>query len=152
MKLLNIMHSPIYLEKTPMKGYWVNKAPVSIFIQTDEGTHHATLDPGWITDERSGCSLVDIIIPKWDGPYSDYSALIAFHDFCWSGWVKRNLADEILRQGCIYTQKSGKREAALVKWATDHFGHYYELNEPLDGVYTQNREFEHYEFIPDQTR
>ena len=148
MKLLNIMHSPIYLGETPRKGYWVNEEYVSISMQTDEGTHNVVLDPGWISDKRSGCFLVDIVIPKWCGPYDDYSALIAFHDFCWSGWVKRLLADEILRQGCIYTQKCGKREAALGKFFTDHFGHYYELNEPLDGVYTQNREFEHYEFIP----
>ena len=93
MKLLDIRTTPILVD--PLDGeYYRLRKDAEITMVTDEGTYHDFLGAGWITDLRSGSSFIDHFIPKWDGPESPYSALIAFHDSCWSGWVPREISDE----------------------------------------------------------
>ena len=144
MKLLEIRNTPILVD--PMDGkYYRLRNDAKIKVITDECTYNVTLAAGWVTDLRSGSSFVDHFIPKWGGPDSPYSALIAFHDTCWSGWVSRKISDEILAQGCVITHKCSERISKFVKFATDHFGTYYEMDEKLPTPYKLNRFYERVE-------
>ena len=141
MKLLDIQSSPILVD--PLDGkYYKLREDAKINVITNEGTYHVCLGAGWITDLRSGSSFIDHFIPKWDGPDSKYSAIVAFHDTCWSGWVPREISDSLLAQGCVFTHKCSERTGALVKLAVDHFGTYYDLDDRMPKPYTLNRYYE----------
>ena len=141
MKLLEIRNTPILVD--PLDGeYYRLRKDAEITMVTDEGTYHDYLGAGWITDLRSGSSFIDHFIPKWDGPESPYSALIAFHDSAWSGWVPRKISDEILAQGCVLTHKCSERVSQLVKFAVDHFGTHYDMEDRMPKPYTLNRYYE----------
>ena len=141
-QLKSIENSPLYLEPHEVKGYWRLMGDAYITLVTDEGHITAHLLKGWVTDKRSGSDAINLFVPKWCGPYSTYSAIVAFHDCYWSGWISRALSDELLRQGMILSGKVSERRAAVVKFAVDHFGHYYDLSENLPGVYKFNRSME----------
>src|SRR5574344_1179605 len=140
--LKGIENSPLCLVPHEVDGYWRLSQDSYIFLHTNEGTIRASLSKGWVTDKRSGSDAINWFVPKWDGPRSIYSAIVAFHDFAWSGWISRALSDELLRQGMILSGLVSERRAAVVKFTVDHFGHYYELEEKLPGVYVFNRQKE----------
>lgn len=140
--LKGIENSPLCLVPHEVDGYWRLSQDSYIFLHTNEGTIRASLSKGWVTDKRSGSDAINLFVPKWCGPYSTYSAIVAFHDCAWSGWISRSLSDELLRQGMIISGKVSERRAAVVKFAVDHFGHYYDLSENLPGVYKFNRSME----------
>ena len=144
MKVLDIQNTPILVD--PLDGKFFRlREDANIRIVTDEGTYNDDLGAGWITDLRPGSSFIDHFIPKWDGPESPYSALIAFHDSAWSGWVPRLISDEILAQGCVLTHKCSVRVSRLIKLTTDHFGTYYDLDDRMPAPYTLNRYYENME-------
>ena len=140
--LKGIESSPLWLVPHEVDGYWRLSQDSDIFLHTNEGTIRASLYKGWVTDKRSGSDAINWFVPKWDGPRSIYSAIVAFHDSAWSGWISRELSDELLRQGMILSGLVSERRAAVVKFTVDHFGHYYELEEPLTGIYAGNRQKE----------
>ena len=141
-QLKGIENSPLWLEPHEVKGYWRLSQDSHIILHTNEGDLRASISKGWVTDKRSGSDAINWFVPKWDGPLSIYSAIVAFHDFAWSGWISRALSDELLRQGMILSGLVSERRAAVVKFTVDHFGHYYELEEPLTGIYAGNRQKE----------
>lgn len=141
-QLKSIEHTPLYLEPHEAKGYWRLSQDSRIILHTNEGDISAALYKGWVTDKRSGSDAINVFVPKWEGPLSSYSAIVAFHDFSWSGWISRALSDELLRQGMILSGIVSERRAAVVKFVVDHFGHYYYLSEKLPGVYEDNRQKE----------
>ena len=142
-ELRNITGTPIFLQPVEgAEGYWSAMDSFVIRLETNQGNIILHGEKGWITDKRSGSSAVDGFIPKWKGPQSMYSRIIAAHDIMWSGWITRALSDELLRQGIILSGVAGPVKAGIVKFAVDHFGHYYELEEPLTGIYAGNRQKE----------
>lgn len=142
-ELRNITGTPIFLQPVEgAEGYWSAMDDFEIRLGTSDGTLVLRALEGWITDKRSGSSAIDWFIPKWGGPVSPYSRIIAAHDIMWSGWVTRKLSDELLRQGMILSGKVSSAKAGIAKFAVDNLGHYYELDEPITGIYAGNRQKE----------
>lgn len=140
--LEGIDNSRLCLVPPEVDGYWRLSQDSYIFLHTNEVTIRASISKGCVTDKRSGSDAINWFVPKWDGPRSIYSAIVAFHDFAWSGWISRELSDELLRQGMILSGLVSARSAAIVKFTVDHIGHYYDLSEKLPGVYVFNRQKE----------
>lgn len=144
MKLLRIEHSPGYPLLVPIsKDYWKLISDYTIRIHTDCGVMQLTLKPGWITDKRSGSSAFDWAIPK-EGSM-DQLALVCFHDGCYSGWVPRYLADDILYQGWLMTGIDDKISyCAYVTVRSVGWLGYYDLDDTMKHPYKLNRMYEHY--------
>lgn len=140
MKLLDIkIIKP--LKMTPLDSkYWQLTDDLYAKFITNEGTYHLKLKKGWITDLRSGCDVINMLVPKWGNDI--YTITILFHDCAWSGWVSRELSNEILRQGMILSGEIGSFRAGLVFKAVQTFGTYYNLDDALPEPYTINRVFE----------
>lgn len=142
MKLIRIQH--LGKPTTDKIGDRLYKLTKRYYVKliTDEGTLICTMFPGWVTDYRSGCSIIDPIIP-WKGN-DQYNAIVLAHDFFYSGWVSKKLADDLLCQGMKLSGEIGSIRAGLVHFALNKFGesHYYDLNTPLQRPYQANRRYE----------
>lgn len=121
--------------------------PYYVELVTNEGLLVCDMLPGWITDYRSGCSIIDPIIP-WKGNDS-YNAIVLAHDFFYSGWISKKLADDLLCQGMKLSGEIGSIRSNLVHFTLDKFGesHYYDLNTPLQSPYQANRHFEKFKWL-----
>jgi hypothetical protein len=127
-------------------GYWVLLSDFYATYHTDCGVYHLELLAGWITDLRSGSEWVDAIVPKRGNDI--YNAVIMFHDTMYSGWCPKSIADEILRQGIIFSGISEWR-ANLAYKAVDLFGSsgYYFLEDDMPEPYSHNRSFELLQYL-----
>ena len=140
MKLLDVkILKPLSLEPLDSK-YWKLTSDLHVDFITDEGTWKLRNKAGWITDLRSGCDAINIIAPRWGNDI--YTVVVLFHDCAWSGWVSRQLSNEILRQGMILSGEIGRFRASLVYHAVQNFGTYYNMDDALPEPYTVNRCFE----------
>jgi len=146
MKLIRIQHSgkPI-TDKIGYRLYKLTK-PYHVKLVTDEGLLICSMLPGWITDYRSGCSIIDPIIP-WKGN-DEYNAIVLAHDFFYSGWISKQLADDLLCQGMKLSGEIGSIRAGLVHFALDKFGedHYYDLKTQMQAPYQLNRHYEKFKW------
>lgn len=143
MKLIKIQH-PKTKPTADKIGDRLYKLTKQYYVEliTDEGMLVCNMFPGWVTDYRSGCSIIDPIIP-WKGN-NTYNAAVMAHDFMYSGWVSKEIADDLLCQGMKLSGEIGSIRASLVHFALDKFGndHYYDLDKPLKEPYANNRNFE----------
>lgn len=150
MKVLGVEYTgEIQLEKIPRKHwwntqYWRSIKPWSVVVLTTESNYRADIAPGWVTDRRSGSSFLDFFIPKKGN--SLYQAGVNFHDFCYSGHLKRDIADEILRQVMVMSTEVSETTADVADYFVDEFGesHYYPLDKAMPTPYTKNRLYEHF--------
>ena len=111
---------------------------------TNEGVITTSLLAGWVTDKRSGCSLIDKIIPKWSSNYL-YQAVVASHDCSYSGWLSKELADELfVHQGFELSGEIGSFRSSLAYQAVKCFGSsgYYSVDDNLPSPYHNNRKYE----------
>lgn len=139
-----IVRTPEKLRKVPKTKYWILQEPYSADFVTDIGTFKLRLKAGWITDYRSGSSLIDCIVPKKGNKLFNCSVLC--HDCAYSGHIPKDEADELLRQGMILSGLAEWR-ANMAYTAVQAFGGsaYYDLETPLKTPYTDNREKEYLE-------
>lgn len=147
MKLIRIQHSgePI-ADKIGDRLYKLTK-PYYVELVTNEGLLICDMLPGWITDYRSSCSIIDPIIP-WKGN-DEYNAIVLAHDFFYSGWISKQLADDLLCQGMKLSGEIGSIRASMVKFALDKFGedYYYDLKTQLQSPYQLNRHYEKFKWL-----
>lgn len=139
-KLLKIESSPV-VTRYLNNGYWILERPLEIDLHTNEGILKYRMDKGWITDYRSGSSAVDIVVPKignWK-----YTAVVLCHDMGYSGWVSKDVADELLYQGMVMSGIS-KIRAGMAYYAVKIAGNgaYYNMDMELKPPYQYNREKE----------
>lgn len=130
------------LVKQPIsKTHWELTSEFHSIFYTSDGAYHCKLGKGWVTDMRSGSSLVDLIIPKQGN--SIYNAVILFHDACYSGWFSKKLSDELFYKGLLYAGIS-KARAKMALQGVKSFGWlgYYDLEDELPSPYQNNRELE----------
>lgn len=120
--------------------FWKLTADFHVDFVTNEGVWKLRNKANWLTDLRSGCDAINIIAPKWGNPV--YTATVLMHDTAWSGWMSRQLSNELLRQGMILSGEIGSFRGTLVYHAVQSFGHYSNMDEPLPEPYTINRLFE----------
>lgn len=147
MKLLEIkIIKPLKMEPVDSK-YWKLTDDFHVDFITDEGVWKLRNKAGWITDLRSGCDAINMIAPainmiapKWGN--SEYTATVLMHDTAWSGWMSRQLSNDLLRQGMIMSGEIGSFRGSLVYHAVQNFGHYSNMDEILPEPYTTNRIFE----------
>jgi hypothetical protein len=144
MKYKGITHKLGMPEYIPISStHWKLGSDYWTRIYTDAGIFHCEMAKGWITDKRSGSSIVDAIIPKsWN---ADYDAVILSHDLIYSGWLSRDAADELLRDGLIWSGISKWR--ANLAYAGVRIGGasaWRELSLPLDDPYLYNRDLERF--------
>ena len=140
LKGVRILHP---LEFTPASATLFRlTASYAVDFLTDEGTWKLRNRPGWLTDLRSGSSLIDCIVPKMGGAV--YTAGILLHDTAFSGKMSFDLANEMLRQCLILSGEIGEFRAGLAAKAVSAFGrsHYYGVDDALPEPYTLNRLFE----------
>jgi hypothetical protein len=121
--------------------YWRLKSNYQVIAITDEGNLHFNMSAGWVTDLRSGSRILDTVVPKYGN--KAYDATILLHDMSYSGWVSKDVADELLYQGMILSGIS-KIRAKLAWQAVHTFGNggYYSLDDAMPEPYTNNRSFE----------
>lgn len=123
------------------KKHWILTEDYWVKLHTSCGTLTAKMLTGWITDLRSGSSFCDIVVPKKGNDI--YTAIIIFHDFCYSGHLSKSIADSMLEQGMILSGIAPWR-ASLAHKAVSWFGSsgYYDLTDVMPQPYTSNRQFE----------
>jgi len=125
--------------------YWKLVAPYHAEFITSDGTWKLDLKQGWITDKRSGSSIIDPIISKWNDKNYKYQAVVACHDCSYSGWVSKDLADELfVHQGFYKSGEMGSLRASMAYATVQIFGNsgYYDMNDTLPEPYTINILFE----------
>lgn len=147
MKLYRIETNGAPICQKYANGYWILTEDYHVQLVTDEGTLCYTMRAGWITDFRSGSSAVDIIVPKRGN--DRYTASVLCHDMAYSGWITKDLADELLYQGMVLSGQS-KWRAGLAYKAVQWFGEesYYSMVSPMPRPYTLNRNLESFEWKP----
>ena len=140
MQLVDIkIIKPLKMEPIDSK-FWKLTDDFYVDFITDEGVWKLRNKSNWITDLRSGCDAINIIAPKWGN--SVYTATVLMHDTAWSGWMSRQLSNELLRQGMILSGEIGSFRGSLVYNAVQYFGHYSNMDDELPEPYTINRMFE----------
>ena len=145
MKLLKIESSQIPHASKISKTHWMINSDYEVRMITDEGTLVFRMKAGWITDFRSGSSVVDCIVPKVGNRL--YCATILCHDMAYSGHITKALADELLYHGMVLSGQS-KFLAGLAYRAVRMFGGtgYYHLDDKMAKPYTRNRILERFEW------
>ena len=147
MKLLKVItNTPRPVVKKISAKHWILIERYSVLLVTDEGTLSCDMMPGWLTDFRSGSGVLDVVVPKFGNPI--YMAVILCHDFLYSGYVSRLLADEILYQGIRLAGYSRWRASAAY-WSVRAGGKwsYYPIEKPLKGIYQHNRLYEKFGWL-----
>lgn len=140
LKGVQILHP---IEFTPVSATLFRlTAPYAVDFVTDGGVWKLRNKAGWLTDLRSGSSLIDCVIPKMGGAV--YVAGVLLHDTAFSGKMSFDLANEMLRQCLILSGEIGEFRAGLAMRAVAAFGrgHYYDVDDPMPEPYTLNRLFE----------
>lgn len=143
-KLLQINSYQDMILKPISLTHWVLCGDYTCSFVTNEGTITTSLLSGWVTDKRSGCSLIDKIIPKWSDNKL-YQAVISTHDCSYSGWLTKELADELfVHQGFEMSGEIGSFRSSLAYTAVKCFGNsgYYGMNDELPSPYQNNRNYE----------
>ena len=129
------------LPLTPLNSeLWQATAMAQCAFHTDEGVYLSTVFPGCVTDLRSGCALINPIVPKWGN--DAYSWAIVSHDIAFHGWISFALANELyLRQGTRISGQIGRFRANLAASTVGAFGrsHYSQFDDELPEPYTRNR-------------
>lgn len=148
MKVLDVVADiPVLTAKDDR--YFQLENTVSIRVFTDEGTLHATLLPGFLTNFRSGPGIVDCFINHIGKP--GIAICWLFHDFnygvysCLGGEhpVSKELADDILRQMLILEGMS-KGTARIVYGSVKLFGK--DAYEEVDKVSKNNMDLGKFEW------
>lgn len=132
------------LDELVKDKFWTLAKPYYAKFITNEGVYHLHLKAGWVTDKRSGSSIIDTIIPKWSNNLS-YQAVVAAHDCSYSGWISKSLADNLfILQGMPKSGEIGKLKGSLAYYAVTCFGNsgYYSLDDDLPYPYQDNHNFE----------
>ena len=129
------------LPLTPLTSeLWEATNKAQCAFHTDEGIYLSTVLPGFVTDLRSGCDLINAIIPKWGN--DEYSWAIVSHDIAFHGWLSFDLANDLyLRQGAWISGQIGRFRANLAASTVGAFGrsHYSQFDDELPEPYTRNR-------------
>lgn len=138
------------LQLTPVdEKFWKSTAISRCVFMTDEGAYVSTVFPGFITDLRSGCDLINAAIPKWGN--DAYSWSIVSHDIAFHGWLSFGLANELyLRQGLRVSGQVGSFRAGLAASTVGAFGrsHYSQFDDELPPPYENNRPLCRIDLVP----
>lgn len=143
MKLLQIESTPLKRAVHPTaKGYWILTEDASAVFTFDKYRVILRLRKGWVSDLRSGDRRIDKFIPKWSNTDSTFNWGIALHDASYSGWVVRCLADDMLL--AVWESNTSVKSDTIAKIGygtvrTLGWIGYYEIWQPLPGVYKYNR-------------
>jgi len=137
------------VRRTPDEFYWAVKGdglwkmavPAFVSIQTDDepGTLLYKLRVGYITDFRSGSSLINPVIPQVGDPAIALAWVI--HDVNYHGFLSRERADKLLLDMLIAGGMS-MIKAWLVYTSVRAFGgdHYNDLEDDQGLIYNANRD------------
>ena len=129
------------LQLSPLTSeLWQATHKAQCAFHTDEGVYLSTVLPGFVTDLRSGCCLINPFVPKWGN--AEYTWDVVSHDIAYHGYLSFELANDLyLRQGMHISQQISKRRAAFSASMVDSFGrsHYSDMADELPEPYTHNR-------------
>ena len=108
---------------------------------TDEGVYLSTLLPGFLSDLRSGCDLINPIVPKW-GNQAYTWCVVGGHDVSFHGYLSFHLANDLfLKQGMALSGQVGQWRANLAYHTVEVFGEssYSGMDDELPPPYEANR-------------
>ena len=137
------------IRSTPTDLFWAVKgdslwklaAPAFISIQSESvpGLLIYRLRPGYITDFRSGSSLINPVIPQVGSPAIALAWLV--HDINYHGYLSRDVADQLLYDMLVEGGMS-KIKAWVVYQSVRAFGgsHYSNLEDDQGCIYNANRD------------
>lgn len=117
---------------------------------TDEGVYLSTIKPGFLSDLRSGCDLINCIIPKWGNQAYSW-CVVGGHDCSFHGWLSFHLANDMfLRQGMALSGQIGQWRANLAYHTVETFGesHYSSMDDEIEPPYEGNRVLCKIELLP----
>lgn len=118
---------------------------------TDEGVYLSTLKPGFLSDLRSGCCLIDPIVPRWGNQQYTW-CVVGGHDllFCLGTWSFEFANDMFLRQGMALSGQIGQWRADLAYNIVSRFGrsHFCDMETEPEPPYHLNRMFGKFELLP----
>lgn len=126
-----------YMDRTDL---WEIQHKMHIEIQTDliPGVLIYDIHPGYITDFRSGPSIVNPFIPK----IGDIKLAMAWmvHDINYHGFLSKKYSDQLLREMLEYAGIS-KLKRNSVYYAVKFFAgsHYNTLDEDQGPIYNHNK-------------
>ena len=143
MKLKQIkIHDKICLSPLDKKFFRLEKK-LHVDFLTDEFCVCMKLTPGWITDLRSGCDLINPIVPKWGN--KEYTVCVLAHDCAFSGWISFDLCNSLfLKDGMSFSKQISKPIATIAANVVSVFGKssYSFLDEEMKHPYENIRAFE----------
>lgn len=117
---------------------------------TDEGVYLSTLKPGFLSDLRSGCDLINYVLPKWGNQQYTW-CVVGGHDVSFHGWLSFHLANDMfLRQGMALSGQVGQWRANLACNMVEKFGgsHYSSMDDEIEPPYEGNRVLCKIELLP----
>lgn len=130
---------------------WQATSVMQCRFVTDEGVYLSTIKPGFVSDLRSGCDLINYLVPKWGNQQYTWS-VVGGHDllFCLGTWSFHFANDLFLRQGMALSGQISQWRANLAYKMVDTFGesHYCPKDKELDPPYHLNRDFGCFELLP----
>ena len=150
MKLLNIAPLHDLVLKPINDKYWQATTLMQCRFETDEGVYLSTIRPGFISDLRSGCDLINPIVPKW-GNQAYTWCVVGGHDVAFHGYLSFHLANDLfLRQGMALSGQIGQWRANLAYHTVEAFGesHYSGMDDELSPPYQNNRQLCKIELLP----
>lgn len=117
---------------------------------TDEGVYLSTIRPGFLSDLRSGCDLLNYLLPKW-GNQAYTWCVVGGHDVSFHGYLSFHLANDLfLRQGMSLSGQVGQWRANLAYRTVEAFGesHYSSMDDEIEPPYRGNRVLCKIELLP----
>lgn len=131
---------PTWKEYQEGTSLWEIQYPMHIEILSDliPGVLIYEIKPGYITDFRSGPSIVNPFIPKIGDIKLAISWLI--HDINYHGFLSKKYADQLLRE-MLEHAGLGKLKRNSVYYAVNFFAgsHYNTLDEDQGPIYNHNK-------------
>jgi hypothetical protein len=142
MKLLKIQRIDDLVLKPINAKFWKADRRMRCGFLTDEGVYLVSIYPEFITDLRSGCALINPVVPKWGT--QNYSWSVIGHDVAFHGYLSFDLANNLfLRQGMAVSKQIGPSRANLACNMVNIFGKgsHSDMSEPIKPPYHKNRDY-----------
>lgn len=130
---------------------WQATSVMQCRFVTDEGVYLSTIKPGFLSDLRSGCDLINILVPKWGNQQYTW-CVVGGHDllFCLGTWSFEFANELFLHQGLSLSGQISQWRANLAYNVVSRFGrsHFCDQDTEPDPPYHLNRMFGTFELLP----
>lgn len=132
--------APMWKKFNPMEELYTvaEQFQIKIWSKHVPGCLVYSVLPGYVTDFRSGPSIVNPLIPKIGNTYTALAWMV--HDINYHGFLSKDLADKILKEMLEYAGMGAiKRNGVYLAVTLFANGHYNTLDEDQGPIYNRNK-------------